>query len=425
MPTLPYRTAVRVAQRLPLPAGKLADSLAGRRAAAARWRRWAGEARGPGPLLWVHAASVGEALTALPVVTRLRVARPDLQVVLSHSSPSVARWPEPLGVDHVDFVPADEPHALGEVYDALRAAAVLFARGDLWPELMTQAAHRHVPVAVCGAAVRPRSVRLHWPVRALLSAPLRAVAWLGAISAEDADRWLRLGVTPEAVTVTGDPRHDAVIERVPRLAPLGSLHSWRDGAAVMVAASTHRSDEAPLLDAAAAVLPDRPTARLVVVPHEPRAATVRRILAAATARGLDATTWQAGAPTPKTSMIVADQVGILFDLFQVADMAYVGGGFERTGLHAVVEPAAFALPTALGPVWRTSLDAAQLVAAGGALPLPRRRPARALADTWRRWLDDPPARKTAGLAARRALQAGAADTTAKAVLRLLATGPAR
>jgi 3-deoxy-D-manno-octulosonic-acid transferase len=152
---------------------------------------------------------------------------------------------------------------------------------------------------------------------------------------------------------------------------------------------------------------------------------VRRILAAATARGLDATTWQAGAPTPKTSMIVADQVGILFDLFQVADMAYVGGGFERTGLHAVVEPAAFALPTALGPVWRTSLDAAQLVAAGGALPLPRRRPARALADTWRRWLDDPPARKTAGLAARRALQAGAADTTAKAVLRLLATGPAR
>ncbi len=424
MPTLPYRAAVRVAQRLPLPAGKLAESLAGRREAAARWRRWADAARVAGPLLWVHAASVGEAMTAAPVVARLRAARPDLRVALSHSSPSVTRCPDRLGADRVDYVPADEPGATGDVVDALRPVALLFARGDLWPELLTQAGRRRIPVAVCGAAVRPDSLRLRWPVRALFSGPLRAVTWLGAITRDDADRWIRLGVAREAVTVTGDPRHDAVIERIPTLTALRPLLAWRDRAALLVAASTHRSDESALLDAAAAVLPGRRATRLLVVPHEPHPITVRRLLAAAADRGLPATIWRPSDPAPEAPVAVVNQVGMLFDLFALADMAYVGGGFDRAGLHASIEPAAFALPMTLGPRWRSSPDAAQLIAAGGALALPRRHAAAALAAAWRRWLDDPAARAAAGLAARGALHAGAAGTTARALVQLLAAQPA-
>ncbi len=414
-----YRLAARLVHRLPLPSGTLASSISGRREAAARWARWAEEERTAAPLAWVHGASVGEALAAEPVVARLRSARPDLQIVHSYSSPSAAGWPMPFAADHRDFLPLDEPGPVSQVLAAVRPSLMVFSRGDLWPEIAAESATRGIPLAVVGATVGRRSRRLHTLLRPLYGPVSAAVSWLGATSSEDAARWTRLGVPEDRVRVTGDPRHDYVLELVPNLQHLEGLVPWAAAGPVLAAGSVEPEDEWVLLGALEHVLAEDPDARALLVPHLPSEDTLARLAARAGRRGLTVERWDGGGTQPQSRVVTVAARGVLFDLYALAAAAYVGGGFRPGGLHATIEPAAYGIPVAVGPRWDHSDDARHLVEAGGAATLPQRGAGDALARVWLRWLEDAGTRTTAGLAARSTLKQGAAGTTARALLEML------
>jgi len=416
-----YRLASRLARRLPLGRGKLAHSVRGRQSAGERWLTWGGERRLDGPLVWVHAASVGEALAVQPVVERLRRARPDVRLVRSYSSPSAADWPAPFVAEHHDYVPLDEPGTVARVLDAVRPSTMLFSRGDLWPELVLAAGASGTPVAVSGAIVRPHSPRMSPLLNPLYAEVHAAVSWLGAASEDDAARWRRLGVSGDRVSVTGDPRHDQVLERVPQLEPLGALYEWSTHGDALVAGSTEPEDVPVLLEATARALAAREGARLLIVPHSPTEKVVSDLVSRARRLGLRPSVWRAASDVvpPEARVVVIGTSGLLFDLYALGAAAYVGGGFRRGRLHAVVEPAAYALPVIFGPLWQGSSDAAAAVQAGGAVALPRRGAPRALEEQWLRWLDDPDARLGTGVAARGTLHQGAASETARRLLYLL------
>lgn len=414
-----YRLATTLAYALPLSTSTLRASLAGRRAALEGWCAWARRG-GEGPLLWVHGASVGELTAAEPVIRRLLRDDPTLRAIATYSSPSTTTWRPPPQLSRAGYVPPDRPPDLARVLDALRPALMLFSRGDLWPELIRAAHARCIPIAIAGATVRPASARLRWPARSLYAGAVRAVSWLGAVTADDAARWTRLGVPPDRVVVTGDPRHDAILERVPDLAPLAALREWRGTDRTVIAGSAESDDRRMLLEAARTILAADRTVRVLVVPHRTETQTVAAWRRAAWSVGLEAGVWQPGRPADSATriMLVAAQ-GLLADLYALGDVAYVGGGFRRRGLHAVAEPAAWALPVTVGPHWRDTADARALVAAGGAIALPHRDRAGALARAWSAWLADEGRRMEAGLAARRVLTRGAARRTVEALRRLV------
>jgi len=414
-----YRVAARATHRVPLPAGTLRTSIAGRRGAADRWAAWAERHRSDDPLLWLHAASVGEAVTAEPVVARLRRTTPALQIILTHSSPAVERWEQRLA-DHHDFVPLDEPAECRRALAALDPTLMAFSRGDLWPELVWQAAARGIPVSVFSATVRATSLRLRAPLRSLYAPVLDGVSWIGAASQADADRWMTLGAPRDRVTVTGDTRHDHVLEREVRPDVAAPLRAWATPGTTLVAGSVEPSDDAVLVDAARRVLAERPDARLLLVPHDGSPAERDRLLRAA--RSLPCGVWQPGDPTPEAPVVVVEGRGVLFDLYPVGTATYVGGGFRRGGLHAVVEPAALGLPVIMGPRWRSSGDAVALVRAKAGMPLPRRRSAEALARWWVRCVADAHLCETVGDAARGALTRGAAARTAEQLAAMLEDG---
>ena len=347
--------------------------MAGRRGAADRWVGWAAT-----PTIWFHAASVGEALTAEPVMRRLHVARPEFPLVLTHTSPSLTRWPLPFPAARVDYAPAESDRAMRRAFAALRPALLVFSRSDLWPEMLLAAHRERVPVAVAGAAVRPGSLRLAPPARAFLRPLYRPIRFVGAVSDDDAGRWRALGVPRDAIVVTGDPRHDQVLERPVRLGELNPLAAWAAGGLTLVAGSVEREDAAPLFEAWQLVRAQRPDARVIIVPHDPSSRVADRFR-----------------PTPNA--MVVESLGILPDLYLLADLAYVGGGLDRRGPHATIEPAAYAVPT--------------LVATPAGAP--------ALARQWLAWLNDPAEARAAGLAARRGLIAGAARATADRLSSLL------
>ena len=396
---------------------RFAATLPARRAALERWgARAAAGARGA---IWIHAPSVGAALAAVPVVRRLRAARQRIPIVLTHTSPAPAQWPGGWGVDHADYLPLDTSRSMDVMLHSLAPPLLVLMRAAVWPELVAGALRRGIPVALASATVSPRSGRLRWPVRAALRPLYEGLAFAGAVTQADRERLRRLGVREAALQITGDPRHDQVLERIPDLRPVEALHAWASSGDVLVAGSTDTRDAAVLLDAIAAVRRERPAARVLLCPHEPEARYVASVLALARRTGVSAASWggEGEAPSGDVACLVLQRLGILTDLYAAGKVAYVGGGFGGRGVHAVGEPAAYAVPIIVGP-HGLSQDARALRDAGGVAVLPARNPALTLAAVWRSWLEDSAARIRAGLAARAALSTGAADRTAARLLEL-------
>ncbi len=370
-----YRGAVLSARSLlPLAAPaseRLRRGVVGRGEAVERMREWAtSHLAGDAPLVWFHAPSVGEALMAQATIAALRQKRPDVRVAFTHFSPSAERVRDALGADVAAYLPWDTPGDVHAALEALRPAALVFVRTEIWPELVAQARARGVPCLLVNATLREGSSRLRPAARWLLTPAYAGLAAVGAASAPDGRLFARLGVPPERVFVTGDARFDQVWSRLagraePALAGVGRER----GRFTLVAGSTWPRDHrvlAPAWVEAAAL----ERMRLIVAPHEPdgrHLAEVERTLDAVGVPHLRLSEAERGAADPalEEAAVVVDRLGVLADLYRIADAAYVGGGFGSAGLHSVVEPAALGVPVLFGPRHGNAREAAELAAAGG------------------------------------------------------------
>jgi 3-deoxy-D-manno-octulosonic-acid transferase len=427
-----YRAAVRLGAALAPAIGlvdrKLGDGDRGRRGAVRRLTAWAQAHRSrERPLVWLHAASVGEGLQAESVLLQLRRLAPDCQLVYTHFSPSAEPLARRLPVDVADYLPYDLPATADRLLDGIAPDLLVFAKLDLWPELAVRAAGRGVSVALVAATVSPGSGRLRWPARAMLRPGYAAVAAAGAIAEADAGRLARLGVARDRIRVLGDPRFDSVAARVAAVAADDPLLRYGAGAPTLVAGSTWPPDEAVLLAAFAQVRARVPSARLVLVPHEPTPEHLAALDRRAVAAGLPAPQRLSATDGP-APLLVVDRVGVLSTLYGAGGMAYVGGGFGSAGLHSVLEPAAWGVPVAFGPRWRESRDAALLLEDGAAVAVDGgSRAADMLAELWRGWIEDDAGRRAAGHRARDivARGRGAASRSAELLAQLISSRPPR
>ena len=400
----------------------------GRAGAAGRLTAWARAGRDRGrPLVWFHASSVGEGLQAESVLLELRRLLPDAQYVYTHFSPSAEALSRRLPVDAADYLPYDLPATITPLLAQLAPDLLVFAKLDLWPELATRTEAAGATVALVAATVAPGSGRLRWPARALLRAGYESVAAAGAIADEDAARLARLGVPRARIRVLGDPRFDSVAAIVRAVSPADPLLAL-GGPGTLIAGSTWPPDEGVLLRAFADVRKGVPVARLILVPHEPTEEHLRTVEDVAAGLGLPTPIRLSNASAPGPLLLV-DRVGVLARLYGAGELAYVGGGYGRAGLHSVLEPAAWGLPVSFGPRWRESRDAGLLLTAEAAhaLPADPERAAAQLADWWREGLADGDARSAAG---RRALAvvesgAGAARRSAELLAGLISSRPLR
>ena len=404
--TTPYRLAVRAA--VPLVPLLLRDALArrghlGRLAAPRDLAAWAASSRDPSrPLVWIHAASVGEGLQARAVLAAIRDARPDLQLIATRFSASAERLAATMPADHVGYLPYDRPDDIRAALDALRPDVLVFAKLDVWPELATAAAARGVRVALVAGSVDPGSARLGWPARGMAEGGYAALDRIGAIDHGDAERLVRLGARRDRITVTGDPRIDSVLETVTasRNEPRLTLTDHPD--TTLVAGSTWPSDETVLLEAFQVVFSNHPDARLVLVPHQPDSEAVSRLEAEARRVGVPTARWTGEASA--SPVVIVDRLGVLPRLYPAGRLAYVGGGFGRRGVHSVLEPAGWGRPVMIGPRDRGVRDARLLARAGGLVRLPGTDAVGALVAQWRQWLDDPALAERQGAAALAALE---------------------
>lgn len=367
-----YGTAARAAELVSLvtPAsapGKIGRAFTARRGIRGRYREWGADGRDRSrQLVWLHAASVGEGLMALPLITSMRHALPSVQIAYTFFSPSAEAIAEQMGADFSDYLPFDSASSARTAIDALDPTVLVFAKGDVWPALVREASAQQVKLALVSASM-PESSRRTSNVGAMLTRDAyRALDAIGAASSDDATRLVEAGARAGSVRVTGDTRYDQAWARAhtePRNVKIvEALTSTRP---TLVAGSTWRSDERELFPAWLALRAAVGTARLIIAPHELASGHVASIrqwsrMNSLSVAGLDTA-------TDATDVVIVDRMGILADLYAVATVAYVGGGFHDAGLHSLVEPAVFRVPVIVGPNHTDSRDARLMLNAGGAM----------------------------------------------------------
>ena len=303
--------------------------------------------------------------------------------------------------------------------DSLLPNALVFSKVDVWPELVRLASARRVPLGMISATLAAGSSRRGGLAGLLLRDAYAALDAVGAIDDADAARLVQLGVRESVISVTGDTRFDQVWQRAQNVdrasALLGRLATDRP---TLVAGSTWPSDEIHLLRAFQSARVSLPAARLIIAPHETTTEHLDAIEKWAAQAGLSLTRVDNAAATA-ADVVLVDRFGVLGDLYALADVAFVGGGFHDAGLHSVLEPAAYGAPVLFGPRHDRSRDAGLLIATGGARVVTGDAD---IADALTRWLSNTESRQDAGARARSLIERnrGAAERSLQLVERLLA-----
>ncbi|GBR69495.1 glycosyltransferase N-terminal domain-containing protein [Gluconobacter kanchanaburiensis] len=342
--------------------------------------------RPEGQLLWLHAASVGETLCALPLAEALLNARPELSILFTTAtvtgSEIVGRHPL-FGHRIIHrFIPHDVPRWLNRFLDRWRPQGAIFVESELWPGIIAACARRDIPVMLVNGRLSDRSAR-RWR---RLSGPahnmMKRLTWVAARGPEDAKHFRALGAGP--VYEDGDLKQDA-----PPLpfdeAEYLRLRTLIGNRPVFVAASTHPGEEEIVLRAAQAARKTRPDLLTILVPRHPARGEELAVQFALPRRS------QGSDPTPETAVWLADTLGELGLFYRLAEQCFVGNSLiGKGGGHNPFEPLRLGIPTATGPRmenWREAMtmvsDTICVVNDG---------------DCLKEWLESPPAPvRTSGL----------------------------
>lgn len=320
-----------------------------------------------GPILWLHAVSVGETRAAEPLVHALLERYPDHRVLLTHMTPTGRETSTSLYQDPrvlIAYVPYDLTDAVDRFLKRVRPQLGLLMETEIWPNLILRSRHHGVPVLLINARLSERSARRYGRFTSHLRPVLAALSATGAQTPADGERLTALGANP--VHVTGNLKFDVRIN--PTLQQRG--RGWRTrlpvARPVWLAASTREGEEAIILAAHRALCARHPALNplLVLVPRHPQrfddvAAQIQR-------DGLALQRRSVGLPDDNTDVWLGDSMGEMVTYYSMADLAVIGGSLLPFGGQNLIEAAASGCPLIMGPHTYNFQAAAALAESTGA-----------------------------------------------------------
>lgn len=318
---------------------------------------------GDNPCVWLHAVSVGEVNLLPTVVGPLRKRLPDWTFVITTTTITglvLARKRFPN--DCVCYCPLDFSWAVGTAMRRIRPNLLVLAELELWPNLIQQARAQGAKVAVVNARLSDRSFRGYRRFSWLLRNLFQQLDFVGAQSAEYAQRFVQLGVPQAAIQITGSVKFDgAETQRDnPRTRRLKQAYNYQ-AEPVFLAGSTGGSEELFAIQAFQAAHKINPRLRLILAPrHTERSAEIQTLL-----RQHGLVFEQRSSPLvnrrgPFPQVLLIDVVGELADWWGVAEIGFVGGTLYPRGGQNMIEPAAYGVAVCHGPDYRNFRDVVAL-----------------------------------------------------------------
>jgi 3-deoxy-D-manno-octulosonic-acid transferase len=376
--------------------------------------------RPEGRLIWLHAASVGETVSILPVLAAMEARAPTVSILVTTGTVTSAnmlmqRLPAMGLAGHVThrFVPLDVPSWVSRFLDHWRPNVAGFVESELWPNILSACRARSIPAILINARMSARShaawSRVPWASRPLLG----GFARIHARSEEDAARLRALGA--EQVEVMGDLKLAAgVLPADP--ATLGEMTDRLAGRPVWLAASTHPGEEPLIRDVHDALVANHPGLLTIIAPRHPeRGPELAEVLRAPRR--------STGQLPPDEGVWIADTLGELGLWYRLSQVAFIGRSLiPPGGGQNPLEPARLGQAIATGPYTDNFAGHVALLRDAGALEVTA--DVSALAHFVAKMLADPSARRQLGERAKSVVNVPEtlADDTARALLELMAHG---
>jgi 3-deoxy-D-manno-octulosonic-acid transferase len=342
--------------------------------------------------IWIHAVSVGEALSGVTLARRLKEAYPDRPLIVSTTTITgqlLARERMPFA-DAVIYFPLDWAFCVRRALDAVRPSVVLVLETEIWPNFLREAEKIKIPVLFISGRISDRSFERYqrfmrlfgFFLRPFLKDTLSKASGFLMQSEKDAERIRALGTPADRVRVSGNLKYDFELPAATPLSIWLEEEAKRRGRSpVIVAGSVVATEEPHVLIAFGTLQGEYPKALLVLAPRKPErfdsAAEfideshrkfIRRSKLAIPGPYRAAGGSENGTISEDVTVVLVDSIGELASLYRVADGVFVGGSLVPSGGHNILEPAAFGKIPVFGPSMENFAEiASRFVAAGAAV----------------------------------------------------------
>lgn len=303
-------------------------------------------------IVWLHAVSVGEVMAVEKFIHEWLASAPEYELLLTTVTPTgqrIAKKFEGARI-HICYFPFDLTPVVKRFLDLFKPVCLLLVETEIWPNLLTEAKHRDIPVGVINARLSERSFKRYKILPWLFKPLWEKLDFVLAQSEEDAVRFRKLGVTGESVRDMGNMKFDQAewaAEDAVDVTGLRQAWGYTSGDLVWIAGSTHPGEEEMLMVAFQALRERFPTLKLIFAPrHIERSEGFLRQLEK---YGFSMVLSSKRKEGPGPDLQVLDQLGILKNLYGIADLVFMGGSLIPHGGQNPIEPARFSKAILHGP----------------------------------------------------------------------------
>ncbi|EOW9092325.1 TPA: lipid IV(A) 3-deoxy-D-manno-octulosonic acid transferase [Vibrio cholerae] len=317
--------------------------------------------------LWIHAVSVGEAIAATPIIQAIKERQPNLPIVVTTTTSTGAQQIKKLSnlVEH-RYMPLDFPFCINGFLNAIQPSQLLIMETELWPNTLHCVAKRNIPITVINARLSERSCRRYQRFQSVFRLLSCHISQLLCQYQSDADRFLRLGIDPNKISVTGSIKFDLTVTDEIRQQGQALREQLGQNRPIWIAASTHQGEDEICLEAHRQLLNHYPDALLILVPRHPERFNSVDLLC----RTQGFTVSRRTEPvTEPTQIYLGDTMGEMLTLMYAADVCFMGGSLlgDKVGGHNLVEPAALGKPLLNGPSYYNFTDVTESLLAADAI----------------------------------------------------------
>ncbi len=344
--------------------------------------------------IWIHAVSVGEALSGITLARRLKEAYPNRPLIVStttQTGQALARERMPFA-DAIIYFPLDWAFCVRRALDVVRPSVVLVLETEIWPNFLREAGRRKIPILFVSGRISDRSFARYQSylgvfgffLRPFLKNVLSNTSAFLMQGEKDADRIRALGAPADRVRVSGNLKYDLELPAPTPLSNWLATEIKRSGRSpVIVAGSIVATEEPHALIAFGTLQGEYPKALLVLAPRKPECFDeaaefideshrkfIRRsrLPIPGPAQSRDAHSFNNSIIPDDVTVLLIDSIGELASLYGIADGAFVGGSLVSSGGHNILEPAAFGKIPVFGPSMENFAEvASRFVSAGAAI----------------------------------------------------------
>ncbi|ENP7381124.1 lipid IV(A) 3-deoxy-D-manno-octulosonic acid transferase [Vibrio parahaemolyticus] len=301
--------------------------------------------------IWIHAVSVGESIAATPLIKELKQQYPEQPIVVTTTTSTGAEQIAKLGdlVEH-RYMPIDFGFAVKSFLKAIQPEKMLIIETELWPNTLNVVKQANVPITVVNARLSEKSCKNYAKVQWIFNQLHPCLTQVLCQTDSDAERFERLGVNKEKLSVTGSIKFDIQIsDHVKQQGKALRAQLGKDRP-VWIAASTHKGEDEQVLEAHKQILESHPNALLILVPRHPE--RFDDVFALCKKQGFETVRRTEKQPAENTTQIyLGDTMGEMLVLIGAADICFMGGSLigDKVGGHNVLEPAALGVPVITGP----------------------------------------------------------------------------